>query len=135
MGQAGTITPHLRNLSFIRVTDSNSELNIKIKLNPQSKNPMNQLVLHKLSDIDVGSKLCLMNILSLQIMTHGNWFHLLTNKNSDDSISRYKARLVTKGFIERLGFDFNETFTLVVKLVTIRLDFNLLEFKETKDSN
>ena len=66
------------------------------------------------------------------------WFPLPTNRkavgckwvfqikeNTDGSINKYKARLVAKGFHQVHGFDFHETFSLVVKPITIRLIITL----------
>ena len=41
--------------------------------------------------------------------------------NPNDSVGKYKARLVAKGFHQQVGFDFNETFSLVVKPTIIRI--------------
>ena len=47
-------------------------------------------------------------------------------ENPDGSINKYKARLVAKGFHQQADSDFTETFSPVVKPVTIRTVLTLV---------
>ena len=52
------------------------------------------------------------------------WVYKL-KRNSDGSISRYKACLVAKGFHQQASLDFDEMFSPVVKPPTVRIVLSL----------
>ncbi|MCO5579404.1 hypothetical protein L7F22_033259 [Adiantum nelumboides] len=51
-------------------------------------------------------------------------------KVKSDAASKYKARLVAKGYKQKHGVDFDEIFSPVVKLATLRLVLGLVAFED-----
>jgi hypothetical protein len=47
-------------------------------------------------------------------------------RKSDGTIDRYKARLVAKGFKHHFGIDYEDTFSLIVKIATARLVLSIV---------
>jgi hypothetical protein len=51
-------------------------------------------------------------------------------KEEDDVEKRYKARLVVKGFAQKKGIDFDEIFSPVVKMTSIRTILSLVAVED-----
>ncbi|KAE8678427.1 Detected protein of confused Function [Hibiscus syriacus] len=51
----------------------------------------------------------------------GNKWVFKIKRNGDDQVEMYRARLVVKGYAQKEGIDFNEIFSPVVRLTTVRV--------------
>ncbi|KAE8715084.1 1-phosphatidylinositol-3-phosphate 5-kinase FAB1B [Hibiscus syriacus] len=51
----------------------------------------------------------------------GNKWVFKIKRNGDDQVERYRARLVVKGYAQKEGIDFNEIFSPVVRVTTVRV--------------
>ena len=54
----------------------------------------------------------------------GKW-HFAVKYNADGTVNKYKARFVAKGFSQKEGVDYNETYSPTARLTTIRVLLNL----------
>ena len=61
---------------------------------------------------------------SVKKALHNQWVFRV--KDEHDGTKRYKAKLVVKGFQQKEGIDFNEIFSPVVKMTTIRLVLSIV---------
>ncbi|KAH9782977.1 hypothetical protein KPL71_009140 [Citrus sinensis] len=56
----------------------------------------------------------------------GNKWVYKIKRDSNDQVERYRARLVVKGYAQKEGIDFNEIFSPVVRLTTVRVVLAML---------
>lgn len=49
------------------------------------------------------------------------WVFKVKQKNHDVDITKYKARLVARGYVQRQGIDYEEVYGLVACLESVRL--------------
>ena len=61
-----------------------------------------------------------------------NKFVFDKKRNKAGKIMKYKARLVEKGCSQRPGYDYQETFSPVVRMETVRMILSLLPSKKLK---
>ncbi len=54
----------------------------------------------------------------------GRWLYKI-KYNNDGTVDKYKARFVAKGFSQRYGIDYSETFATTTRMATIRMVHSL----------
>ena len=72
----------------------------------------------------IGDIWTLVNLPSNAYILGGKWVYKI-RRGSQGEIARYKARWVVRGFEQREGIDFNETFAFVVKPMSYKVIFAL----------
>jgi hypothetical protein len=56
------------------------------------------------------------------------WVYKIKHK-ADDIVDRYKARLVAKEFKQQYGIYYEDNFSPVVKMVTVRIVLSIVVFR------
>ncbi|GBN43947.1 Retrovirus-related Pol polyprotein from transposon TNT 1-94 [Araneus ventricosus] len=73
----------------------------------------------------------LMNLPQDRKAIGSRWVYKI-KKNADGTVQRFKARLVARGYSQKVGVDFNETFSPVERWDTIRTVLSVAAYKKLK---
>ncbi|RVW60450.1 Retrovirus-related Pol polyprotein from transposon RE2 [Vitis vinifera] len=102
------------------------------------KDEWKQATISELEALQRNNTWSLVPLLEGRIPIGCRWVYKV-KENPNGSVRKYKARLVAKGFHQQVGFDFNETFSPVVKPTTIRIVLTIAlsrdRIKLSMDSN
>jgi hypothetical protein len=74
----------------------------------------------KMATLDVNANWELVALLEDKKAIGCKWVYKVKH-NVDGSMSRYKTRLVTNGYAQTYDIDYEETFSLVVKMTTVMM--------------
>jgi len=83
--------------------------------NPKWDNAMDE----KMAALDANAIWELVALLEDKKVIGCKWVYKVKH-NADGSVSRYKARLVAKGYAQTYGIDYEETYSPVAKMTTVR---------------
>ena len=73
---------------------------------------------------------CRLDVLEMCMLRHGTdlilckWL-FITKYNCDESLNKYKSRLVARGFSQVHGLDFNRTFALTATMAALQIFITL----------
>jgi hypothetical protein len=96
------------------------QVDTKKKWEQGMKEEMNSLVNNQTCDF--------VQLLAGKRASQSKWVYRL--KEEDGSKKRYKARLVVQGFVQKKDIDFDEIFSLVVKMNSIRTILSLVAVED-----